>query len=246
MIGKTILELSSVDSTNAYANRVYPATEFEDGTIIWAHEQFAGRGQHDHCWSSEAGKNLTLSVCLKPRFLSPDRQFQLNKAISLGVLDFIRSFTPADSWIKWPNDLYTGDRKIGGILIENKIMGSVFEASIAGIGINVNQTFFSTSIPNPVSLIQILGYETELNDALQTLCRFLSQRYAELKRSDHHHLDQEYDRNIMGFGQWRFFSCDGASIEGIIKGVDESGRLLVTSRGGETNCFSHGEIGYVL
>lgn len=252
MIGKTIIEIARVDSTNTYASQFFAKTDVEDGAVIWAHEQFAGRGQHDHSWNSEAGKNLTFTICLKPLFLAPDRQFQLNKAISLGILDFIRSFPhPAlrkqhpDSHIKWPNDIYIGDQKIGGILIENKIMGTSMETSFAGIGLNINQTRFAPDIPNPVSLIHILRHETVLKDALLSLCRFLNKRYLELMQMNPVNLDMEFDHNLMGYDQWRKFIRDGEQMEGRIKGVDSSGRLMVEDRSGEINCFSHREIEYL-
>ena len=253
MIGKTIIELDRVDSTNAYANLVFSTPEFEDGTVIRAHEQFAGRGQHDHTWLSEAGKNLTFTVCLRPKFLAPGRQFQLNKAMSLGILDFIRSFphpvsrlpSPA-SRIKWPNDIYIGEKKIGGILIENKIMGPILETSIVGIGLNINQTRFAPDIPNPVSLIHILLHETMLKEALISLCGFLSKRYTDLRIPDNTDLDREFDQNLLGFDEWRKFLRDGTQIEGRVKGVDNSGRLMIQTLNSEILCFSHKEIEYQL
>jgi BirA family biotin operon repressor/biotin-[acetyl-CoA-carboxylase] ligase len=253
MIGKTILELDRVDSTNAYANKVFAGTGLDDGTVIWAHEQLAGRGQGDHTWSSEAGKNFTFTVCLKPWFLEPDRQFQLNKAISLGVVDFIRSILQPDSCnvssavsVKWPNDIYHGNNKIGGILIENKIMGASLETSFAGIGLNINQTSFAPELPNPVSLAQILKEELHLKDALDSLCGCIDKRYSELRNLTGDRLDAEFNEHILGFGQWRKFSCDGEVMMGKIIGVDQYGRLLVETRSGETRGFSHKEIEYIL
>ena len=253
MIGKNIIELLQVDSTNSYCNRMFATSGFEDGVVVWAHEQQAGRGQQDHDWISEAGKNLTFTVCLKPYFLAPARQFQLNKAISLGVLDYIRSILhPASTiphlepTIKWPNDLYIGNRKVGGILIENKIMGSIFETSIAGIGLNINQTRFSPEIPNPVSLIHHLGHETVVKETLISLCGFLDGRYQTIRQSGQHDLDVEFDENLLGFGRWGNFLSDGAQVEFRIKGVDSFGRLLAESRTGEIRCFGHREIAYMV
>ncbi len=266
MIGKNLIELASVDSTNTYASQVVADGDFEDGTVVWAHDQFAGRGQHDHLWSSESGKNLTLTICLKPRFLAPDRQFQLNKAIALGVLDFIcsvvspppvtRHLSPVTRHaspvtchalrIKWPNDLYVGNHKIGGILIENMIMGSTLETSLAGIGININQTGFSPDLPNPVSLINFIGHETDLKEALYALCGFLNKRYLRLIQNDLAHPDQEFDQNLLGFDQWRTFLRDGSELEGKIKGVDHTGRLILETHSGEALYLNHGEIEYVI
>jgi BirA family biotin operon repressor/biotin-[acetyl-CoA-carboxylase] ligase len=254
MIGQKIIELNRVDSTNAYANLVVAEHDFDDGVVIWAHEQFAGRGQHDHQWSSEAGKNLTCTVCLKPHFLAPDRQFQLNKAISLGVLDFVRHFLNHSSLgtrdsscsVKWPNDIYVGDKKIGGILIEHKIMGSVLGTSIAGIGVNINQTRFAPDIPNPVSLIHVLRHETLLKDALQYLCAYLNTRYARLQQPDLNNLDLEFNQNLLGYNQWRNFSSNGILLEGRITGVDDIGRLQIETRNGAITSYNHKEIEYVI
>jgi biotin-(acetyl-CoA carboxylase) ligase len=312
MIGKTIFELDRVDSTNAYANKVLAKGELDEGTVIWAHEQFAGRGQQNHQWISEAGKNLTFTVVLKPIFLAPDQQFLLNKAISLGALDFIRAsmnqrallkskpapnrmnpivdslnslgrgtipdvnrsdtaendsipgthnvssasgnlhhehnnpFSAADklpeTTIKWPNDIYLGNQKIGGILIEHKIMGTSIEHTLAGIGLNINQTQFSSEIPNPVSLIHLLRNEIALREALQAVCRYLDLRYLTLSQNNTEKLDHDYHNSLLGFNQWRNFTIDGALLEGKICGVDDLGRLLVETRNGEVLRFNHGEI----
>jgi BirA family transcriptional regulator, biotin operon repressor / biotin---[acetyl-CoA-carboxylase] ligase len=253
MIGRTIIELDRVDSTNNYASQLFSTGEFEDGTVVLAHEQFSGRGQHKHSWSSEAGKNLTLTVCLRPRFLAPGRQFHLNKAIALGVLDFIRSFPEIvsdqhyrASAIKWPNDLYVGNRKIAGILIENRIMGSFLETSFVGIGININQTIFASDIPNPVSLIHILGHETDLKAVLISLCGFLEIRYRQLWEVNNDTTDQDFDQNLLGFKEWREFATGGTRIRGKIDAVDETGRLLVEFPTGEIKGFSHKEIEYLI
>ncbi|MEI7500346.1 MAG: biotin--[acetyl-CoA-carboxylase] ligase [Bacteroidota bacterium] len=257
MIGKTIFELDRVGSTNDYANQVLSKGELDEGTVIWAHEQFAGRGQQNHKWVSKAGKNLTFTVILKPIFLAPDQQFLLNKAVSLGVLDFIRNSLYMNTFplsnpggsipfhaanIKWPNDIYLGSQKIGGILIEHKIMGSSLESSLAGIGVNINQTRFSSKIPNPVSLIHVLRNEMALKEALLSVCKCLDLRYITLVHDGHESLDQDYNKSLLGFDQWSNFKRDGVSLEGKIGGVDNLGRLLVETRSGEMLSFNHGEI----
>lgn len=252
MIGKKIIEFTSIDSTNAYAGDILTAGAFEEGTVITALEQLAGRGQHDHVWASEPGKNLTVTVCLKPGFLAPEMQFMLNKAVSLGVLDAVRSmlqqYVPDKEFlchIKWPNDIYVGEKKIGGILIENKIMGSLIATAIIGIGLNINQKVFPVNIPNPVSLVHLRRQETVLAEALDSLCRFLDQRYLALKQNFSTELDQAYNENLMGFNQWRSFSSSDAEWKGKIKGVDLSGRLNVENCEGEILSFMHGGIIYV-
>jgi BirA family biotin operon repressor/biotin-[acetyl-CoA-carboxylase] ligase len=249
MIGKTIIELDSVDSTNAYASRLMGEQDLADGSVVWAHEQFAGRGQNTNRWDSEAGKNLTLSVILRPRMIPPDRQFRINKAVALGVLDFIASSVtglqgvfPA---IKWPNDMYVGDKKVGGILIEHRIIGGVIDSTIAGIGLNINQTRFAPDIPNPVSLIHLLRHEVVLKEAMHRLLSFLNQYYLSLHNGDPDDLDRAYDEQLLGFHEWKSYLREGKAFEGRILGVDDFGRLKMELRSGELVAFGHKEFEYV-
>ncbi len=268
MIGEKIIELERVDSTNGWAARAMEESDFSDGTVIRAKDQYAGRGQHDHQWISEPDKNLTFTLVLHPGFLPPDFQFQLNKAISLGILDFVRKVSaplqsplqhpegqlagllkPAplrqkamettEASVKWPNDIYLGGRKIAGILIENKIMGDKLDTVLVGIGLNVNQQRFSPALPDAGSLIGFLGHELELNETLTDLCGILENRYRMLRRQQFAALDRDYCRNLLGFNQWRSFLSDGNLIEGKITGVDPFGRLVIETRNGERNAYNH-------
>jgi len=247
MIGHPILELQRVDSTNIYANTLLSKGDLAEGTVVWAHEQFAGRGQHNNRWESEAGKNLTFTLILKPVFLAPDRQFLLTKAMSLGVLDFIRnSLILPLSGIKWPNDIYIHHRKIAGILIENKILGNSLETSVVGIGVNINQTRYGADVLNPVSLVQLLHQEMELKEALHAICKSMDGRYRMLLQNKIADLDLAYHHNLLGFDQWRVFRCKELKMEGKICGVDGLGRLKIETRKGEILWFNHKEIEYTF
>lgn len=259
MIGSRIIELDRTASTNDYAAQWSVKGGFEDGTVIWAHEQYAGRGQDHNQWLSESGKNLTLTVCLRPSFLRPEEQFLLNKSVALGVLDFLRHYvrypsdtregdglTTSDPRIKWPNDLYIGRQKIGGILIESRIMGSEITEVFAGIGVNINQTRFAPDVPNPVSLIHILRHEVVLREALANLCQSLENRYRALRAADPKEISAEYDRSLLGYGEPMDFLRDGESFRAEVRGVDDHGRLILAGDQGEPVYFSHKEIGFVL
>ena len=252
MIGKKIFELDRVDSTNAFANKLLLLGQVSDGYVVWAHEQFAGKGQHDHTWVSEAGRNLTMTVIFRPLFLAPDCQFLLNKVVSLAVVDYLNTAIASmnkagypEVTIKWPNDIYIGNLKIAGILIENRIMGSSVEVSLAGIGININQLSFSPEIPNPVSLIQVIHRETVLKEALLSLCHMIEQRYEALKVDSSDSIDLQFDQQLLGFGKWRDFTCSNGKLEGKIKGVNQFGQLLLELRNGEVREFNHMEIEFL-
>ena len=156
-IGHPIIELSSVESTNIYAMQMAHARLASPGTVYFAWEQTAGKGQRQKSWKSEPGQNLILSAVTTPEVAFRENQFRLSCSAALACRDFFSKYAGDETTIKWPNDLYWRDRKAGGILIENIIRGIHWEYAIIGIGININQTFFDPSLPNPVSLKQITG-----------------------------------------------------------------------------------------
>ena len=129
--------------------------------FIYAGYQTAGRGQTGNSWESEENKNLLCSILLPPR----TNLFELNVITAVSVQRLLGdSFT-----IKWPNDIYWQDKKVAGILIENAIVGNEATYSIAGIGLNVNQTEWHSNAPNPISLKQITGKEYNIETLIQQL-----------------------------------------------------------------------------
>ena len=152
MIGNNHIRLNRVNSTNKYAVEMIAKSKPIEGTVISASFQYEGRGQIGRFWESEAEKNITCSTILRPDFLEASDQFQLNIAISLALHDFISHFLDnKDVKIKWPNDIYVGDKKIAGILLQNSLIGKKVNSTIVGTGININQTEFSGDVPNPTS-----------------------------------------------------------------------------------------------
>ena len=161
--------IQTTNSTNSLMKERLAKGEWTAGeTYLYAGFQTAGRGQTGNGWESEQGKNLLCSILLPPRA----NLFELNVITSVAVHRMINcqlSIVNSQLTIKWPNDIYYGDKKIAGILIENAILGSEVTYSIAGIGLNVNQTTFLSSAPNPVSLKLISGKETEIDALMQAL-----------------------------------------------------------------------------
>lgn len=141
------------------------------GYCVAAISQTAGRGQRGNSWEAEAGKNLTFSICLRPHALPAARQFEISMTVAVAVCDFLRSLVDTPQWLtlKWPNDIYFGDRKLGGILIENSVSDGMIQRSVAGIGININQKHFVSDAPNPISLIHVTGLEMQLRPLMQQL-----------------------------------------------------------------------------
>lgn len=142
------------------------------GTVIAADSQTAGRGQRGNSWEAEPGKNLTFSLLLEPEHIPARRQFAISRAVALAICDCLRHWLSnhADEIaIKWPNDIYVGNRKICGILIENSLQADRICRTVVGIGLNVNQTVFRSDAPNPVSMAQLAGFEFDLDTLLDDL-----------------------------------------------------------------------------
>ncbi|MBX2874076.1 MAG: biotin--[acetyl-CoA-carboxylase] ligase [Saprospiraceae bacterium] len=219
-----------LQSTNEYAITLLSKSKPIEGTVISAHHQTAGKGQIGSSWLVEAGKNLTLSIILQPHFLPIPRQFLLNQAVSLAVVDFLRQFITTDIVrLKWPNDVYIGDKKSTGILIQNTISGTKIQNTVIGLGININQTKFPDSLPNPSSLALATGREDyELPELRQVLFACLEHRYLQLKAKQWTSLDQAYHKALYKLNEAHLFqSADGRFFKGTITGVTEQGLLKV-------------------
>lgn len=229
-VGQNLVKLQEVDSTNFYLKKLLSNSKpLIEGTVIMAENQTAGRGQSNNKWLSENGKNLTLSIYLKPSFLSVNEQFELNKAISLGVTDCLIPLLGDDCSVKWPNDIYFHDKKIGGILIENTTKGYQLKDSVVGIGLNVNQKSFGDLENRATSITKILHQDYDLENLLMQLCQSIESRYLQLKAGKKDLLDQDYEKKLFRLNENHFFEINQNLIQGIIRGVSPFGRLCLES-----------------
>ena len=176
--------IAQTDSTNTLMSRLLRGEEQsyadclkEDIPVLYTGYQSAGRGQTGNGWESERDKNLLLSYLLREPHINATEQFRLNILASVAAHRTIAAYLPENQrdslTIKWPNDIYCGDRKIAGILVENSLSGSVVQHSIAGIGINLNQEQWLGNAPNPVSLKQLTGQDYDLHEALSLFMTML-------------------------------------------------------------------------
>ena len=148
-----IMWFKSLDSTNEEARR--HISDIDNLSVLSALEQTDGRGQRGNTWTSNAGENLMFSIVLKSPVLMAEDHFALNEIAALSVADFLSTYG-IKAEIKWPNDIYVGEKKICGILIENSFRGKTISSSIIGIGLNINQRNFNVNLPNPTSMVLCL------------------------------------------------------------------------------------------
>lgn len=161
-----IIELEETASTNTYLRGM---TDALHATVIAARRQSAGRGQRGNTWESEPDANLTFSILVRPVGIPPVKQMAISRAVSLSIVRWLDRYLPdgMEASIKWPNDIYVGDCKICGILIEHVLTAGRIERTIIGVGININQKAFYSDAPNPVSLTQLTGLTYPLDSMLR-------------------------------------------------------------------------------
>ena len=244
IIGRKIIQLEKVSSTNDYALKLLSKSTAEEGTIICANSQTMGKGLAGNGWESQTGKNLTISIILKPSFLNPSKQFYISKVIALSVHDFL-SDQLKNVRIKWPNDIYVNNDKIAGILIENSVIGSKLEYSIAGIGVNINQREFPPTLINPGSLLKETGKTFDLGKLLDNLIHYLNLYYLLLLNGKYTEIDTKYLSHIYRFREIHSFKTQGGIIKGRISDIKESGQLEITSVSGEIFYFWFKEIAFL-
>lgn len=245
IIGSNIIFVKNLPSTNSYANGILSGNKVQEGTVFQTDFQNAGRGQMANSWESEDGKNLLISIILFPAMIKPADQFILSMSVSLGICDFLQQYLPACS-IKWPNDIYIGNDKIAGILIENSIMGDEIENSVVGIGLNINQTVFMSDAPNPVSLKMLTGTDLILSDCLLQLASYLDGRYKQLLSEKYELLRSEYVSKLYRLNEWSSYLGPDGLFDGRILTVKDNGRLVIEKKEGGQSEFSFKDVEFIL
>ena len=237
-----IYHFDTVTSTNDVARE----PQYVHGDIIRAEFQTAGRGQRGHVWSSDAGANLMFTAVVCPTFLPVREQFLLSETVALALTETFAQFG-IETRIKWTNDIYAGDRKIAGVLIEQNVTGSTISRSLVGVGINVNQTRFDPALPNPVSMAQLLGHEVERDEVLESFRNNLNSRYMQLQNGDRAKLAEEYRTRMYRLGVAAPFRMkDGTLVHASIEGVAPSGALILRHTGGMQREYAFGEVEFII
>lgn len=229
-----------LSSTNEHLSEILKQENPPEGTVVIADYQEAGKGQGTNSWQSPSGENLLMSLLLFPAFLSASRQFYLSQAVSVAICELMESLAVRSS-IKWPNDILSTRGKIAGILIEHGITGKRISYTIAGIGLNVNQEVFP-GFPQPASSLRLeTGRTTDRQDLAETLVAKIIDWYEKLKEGREQLLEKEYLRRLFRLNEPSLFETEGVLFEGTIRGLGESGELLV-EREGAVHPYEHGQI----
>lgn len=246
-----IIWLQNIDSTNNEAKR--HISELDNLSVVAALSQSDGRGQRGNSWQSEPEKNLLFSVVLRLQVQAYD-QFVISQMASLAVIDLLGKHD-IEAKIKWPNDIYVGDKKICGILIENAVSGKWISHSIVGIGLNVNQRNFDVSIPNPTSMTLSDPDKSEdfnLHDLLDEYMNILSgyiDRFCHIT-GGYNRLNQLYLAQLWRRDEESEFidntTVPATKFTGTIRGISDVGHLLIKTKEGELKEFAFKDISYII
>ncbi|KPM47462.1 biotin--[acetyl-CoA-carboxylase] ligase [Jiulongibacter sediminis] len=242
--GKKSIYLPTCHSTNDWASQKIQSESLDEGTIVLTDNQTHGKGQRGNKWYAEPGKNLTFTLIYKPFFLPVLEQFKLNVAVSLAIADALSVFLKNEEVkIKWPNDIFVGQKKVGGILIESMIAGNVLANSMIGVGVNINQQHFS--VPLATSLKNLTNQTFVKENVLETLCESIEKEYLHLKNGSFALQKERYLDRMFRREEWHIYLENGEEFEGRIKGIGQDGRLLMETRLGLIQ-FGNKEFEYII
>lgn len=244
VIGCEVVYNPITESTNSLATNAL-AGKVAEGITFVADYQSKGRGQRGNFWESEVGKNLTFSVLAYPSFLEIYDHFYLSKVVANGVAEALLGLN-VEARIKWPNDIYVGDLKIAGILIENGLMGISHSHSIWGVGLNVNQRIFRSDAPNPTSLVNLLGDELDRNEVLHAVLRCMNGWYERLKKGLKSEIDEFYFATLFRKDGFYKFEADGIRFKAKISSIEHTGELVLETEKGELRSFAFKEVSFII
>ena len=238
-----MIRLKEVDSTNRFLKQLDSYDE-DALTIAVADFQTAGKGQGSHTWEGEAGKNLLFSMMVCPHWVPVRQQFLLSEAGALAVKDALDTYTDGIT-LKWPNDVYSNDKKISGTLIETSVDSKGIKRCIFGIGLNINQEVFMSDAPNPVSLCQIVGHEVDREEVLGKIIESFKKYYELLRRSDYMDVSGIYYLSLYRRKGFHWYEDKDGKFEGAFVEVEDDGHLILHDKQGVIRSYAFGEVKFL-
>lgn len=237
--------VNETDSTNLAIQRLPEATHRETIYALRADFQTAGRGQKGTSWESERGKNLLFSVMFWPDKIEVRRQFRLSQAMALAICTELNNLAPGFA-IKWPNDIYFQEKKVSGTIIETIWRGSLVDRCILGIGINVNQTTFHSDAPNPYSLYQILGRETDIPQLLQSIMHRFAAELQSLRKGGEADMAQRYRDHLIWREGLHTYRDGNGEFQARLADIEPDGHILLIDTEGKRRRYLFKEVKHVF
>ena len=229
-----LIKLDAIDSTNTFLKNLAVNVELDDFTVVSAKHQLSGKGQMGSEWVSEVNKNLMFSVYKRFERLTIENQFCISMIVSLTIHEVLSALKLSKIKIKWPNDILSCDKKVGGVLIENKLKDKQIESSIIGIGLNVNQTVFR-NLNQASSLYVNYKRKFDRDNLLKQIVNRLEinfKKYDFSSSDSINELHSNYEKLLFNLNLLKPYSLQDETIfDGVIKGVTEIGELKIEVNG---------------
>ena len=241
MINFKIIKLDAIDSTNDWLKEKFLQGNCIEGDLVWVNDQTNGRGQRDNRWISAPGKNLTFSLFKVFGKLLVRDQFLINCSVTLAILMALKEINIPDLSLKWPNDILSGNKKIGGVLIENFVRGERFSGTIVGVGLNVNQDNFDL-FPKASSILMLTQKEQHLDELLKRILEKFNDFFEQCKSENKIELINQYQANLYMNDQWVVFENSDSTLKGKIKGINSKGKIKIEKENGTVEYFSGGSL----
>lgn len=248
------INLPIVDSTNNFVREMLTEEStgnvsspqmLPDFTLVVANDQTKGRGQQGNSWETERGKNLTFSLLCHPDFVKPSEQFLLSQCMALSICRALLQYVD-NVMIKWPNDIYVGDEKISGTLIECDLQGKSISNCIIGVGININQTIFLSDAPNPTSLKLLTGKDFSREDILSAVMVHFQTYYEMLHEDRAEEIRKEYISCLYRRTGLHRYSDVRGDFMAEIEGVEPSGHLRLRFQNGNIVRYEFKEVRFII
>ena len=240
-----IIKLDAIDSTNSYLKKLLNKEILDDLTVVVSKHQTKGRGRNGNLWLNKPSLNLAFSIYKKFNNFQIDKKFLLNVITSISVHQILKKYNLNELTIKWPNDIMTGNKKISGILIENKIRGNKINHSIIGIGININQGEFK-NLPNATSIFIETGKLNSVETIAIELQNTLEKNFNQFKINEYD-LINYYNSLLYRKNETSNFSANEIrKFQGEIIKVGINGKITIRESNKQLYKYSDNEIKLII
>lgn len=233
--------IKQTNSTNELLWKMHREQSLPDGFILYTDFQTAGKGQVGNKWESKARMNLMFSMVLYPSSIRVEEQFLISQFVSLGIKNVLDKYVD-NICIKWPNDIYWNDKKLGGILIENSLQGYEIKTTVIGVGLNINQRNFESDAPNPISLFQILGKTMKRKNLMLEIQQEILNLYQQI---DFQKIRTEYFNSLYRNTGYHTYSANNQIFQAQIISIHSDGQLELQTEPGELRKFYFKEVRFV-
>ncbi len=250
-IGKNSKYLQTCSSTNLIAFEESLTNNFKEGFAWIAGHQTSGRGQRGNTWEARLGENLLVSYLLKPPTELLDKQFFLSKSIAIGIIHGLQNWSQINLGeklplnVKWPNDIYLDNQKIGGILIENNLQAGKWSFSIVGIGLNINQMEFPDIRANSLKKWVQNPFLFDIEEIYLHISAGIEKYYTHFTKKSFDLIDNEYHTNLLRFQEWGIYKDQNTEFKGKIIQVNQQGLLFLETENG-INSYDLKEIIFIF